>query len=284
MPHHCFSFNGQERTDEIAGTGNHTTALYWEYDTRLGRRWNVDPKPNSWESQYSIMGGNPIWRTDVLGDKWKTKSDEAKAKNLNGSLESRKKQLNKQADKLTTKADKLAAKGQEEEANGLRSKAKEARIGVNELGKAQAELIEIGGCETEFTFKENVGSRISYTFMDADGTVVIEYGSDENAIHELTHAYQHLNGQIELVAGTGGAYFADATDEQQAYRRQYFFNPFSVKVLKSDANIRIRTSSDITIDFVLKLWTTDLNGNKVYPYSGRGIYPVNKPGSPADAK
>jgi hypothetical protein len=40
-----FGFNGQEKVNEIAGVGNHNTAEFWEYDTRLGRRWNLDPKP-----------------------------------------------------------------------------------------------------------------------------------------------------------------------------------------------------------------------------------------------
>lgn len=38
-----FGFNGQEKVNEIADVGNHTTALHWEYDTRLGRRWNLEP-------------------------------------------------------------------------------------------------------------------------------------------------------------------------------------------------------------------------------------------------
>jgi len=38
-----YGFNGQEKTDELKGSGNHYTAEFWEYDSRLGRRWNVDP-------------------------------------------------------------------------------------------------------------------------------------------------------------------------------------------------------------------------------------------------
>lgn len=63
-----FGFNGQERTDEIAGTGNHTTALYWEYDTRLGRRWNVDPVDQISNSNYSAFTNNPIYCIDPLGN------------------------------------------------------------------------------------------------------------------------------------------------------------------------------------------------------------------------
>ena len=62
------AFNGQEKTDEISGAGNHNTALYWEYDTRLGRRWNLDPKPNTSISSYAAFANNPIIYKDVLGD------------------------------------------------------------------------------------------------------------------------------------------------------------------------------------------------------------------------
>jgi hypothetical protein len=38
-----YGFNGQEKSDDV--TVGNTTAMYWEYDSRIGRRWNVDPKP-----------------------------------------------------------------------------------------------------------------------------------------------------------------------------------------------------------------------------------------------
>ena len=63
-----FAFNGQEKTDEISGVGNHTTALYWEYDTRLGRRWNLDPVKKPWQSDYSCFSSSPIWKVDPNGD------------------------------------------------------------------------------------------------------------------------------------------------------------------------------------------------------------------------
>jgi hypothetical protein len=65
-----YGFNTQEKTDEISGAGNHTTALFWEYDTRLGRRWNLDPKPQISISDYAVNGNSPIWITDPLGDDW----------------------------------------------------------------------------------------------------------------------------------------------------------------------------------------------------------------------
>ncbi len=65
-----FGFNGQQKENNLKGIGNHNTAMFWEYDTRLGRRWNIDPKWNEWESTYACFGGNPILYSDVNGDSW----------------------------------------------------------------------------------------------------------------------------------------------------------------------------------------------------------------------
>ncbi|AEV99273.1 hypothetical protein A4D02_32245 [Niastella koreensis] len=65
-----YGFNGQEKSDEVAQGS--TTALFWEYDSRIGRRWNIDPKPNVGLSGYNTFGGNPIWFSDVNGDKTDT--------------------------------------------------------------------------------------------------------------------------------------------------------------------------------------------------------------------
>jgi hypothetical protein len=63
-----FGFNTQEQDDEIYGDGNMNTALFWEYETRLGRRWNLDPKPNFTISLYCAFINNPILFTDIAGD------------------------------------------------------------------------------------------------------------------------------------------------------------------------------------------------------------------------
>ena len=58
-----FGFNGKETVDEISGKGNHNTALFWEYDTRLGRRWNVDPLASKYPSMspYAFSANNPLF-------------------------------------------------------------------------------------------------------------------------------------------------------------------------------------------------------------------------------
>jgi RHS repeat-associated protein len=65
-----FGFNGKEQDNEVAGEGNSYTAEFWQYDSRLGRRFNMDPKgykvPGT--SLYSVMFNNPIIFTDKDGD------------------------------------------------------------------------------------------------------------------------------------------------------------------------------------------------------------------------
>jgi RHS repeat-associated protein len=61
-----YGFNGQEKDGEV-GEGIYT-AEFWEYDSRLGRRWNTDPKDNPSISVYACFANNPIWFTDVNGD------------------------------------------------------------------------------------------------------------------------------------------------------------------------------------------------------------------------
>ncbi len=62
-----YGFNGQEKVDEISGNGNHNTAEFWEYDSRTGRRWNLDPIRISFESPYATFTNNPIYYRDPNG-------------------------------------------------------------------------------------------------------------------------------------------------------------------------------------------------------------------------
>jgi YD repeat-containing protein len=88
-----YGFNGQENSDEIAA--GLTTAMYWEYDSRIGRRWNVDPVYK--HSPYSCFADNPNWFSDPNGldtvpnrknanegDVFKHKSGEYLTKGANG--------------------------------------------------------------------------------------------------------------------------------------------------------------------------------------------------------
>ena len=57
---------GQQENDTDIGEGIYTAA-YWEYDSRLGRRWNIDPITYEWQSSYAVFNNNPIYFNDPLG-------------------------------------------------------------------------------------------------------------------------------------------------------------------------------------------------------------------------
>ena len=78
-----FGFNTQEKDKEVYNNNNETyTATFWEYDGRLGRRWNVDPVNKPWESRYSCFSDNPIIIIDVNGDEGKDPYTVKKGDNL----------------------------------------------------------------------------------------------------------------------------------------------------------------------------------------------------------
>ena len=61
-----FGFNTQEKSTEL---GEDTyTAEFWQYDSKIARRWNNDPRPNTSISVYAAFAGNPIRFSDRKGD------------------------------------------------------------------------------------------------------------------------------------------------------------------------------------------------------------------------
>lgn len=63
-----YGFNGEEKDDEIAGSGNHYTTEWRELDPRIGGRWwSPDPIVKPWESPYAGFANNPIFFSDPEG-------------------------------------------------------------------------------------------------------------------------------------------------------------------------------------------------------------------------
>jgi RHS repeat-associated protein len=65
-----YGFQGQEKDDEVKGSGNSIMTNYRSYDPRLGRWWSVDPKSSyiPFESPYSYAFNSPIAFNDSEGD------------------------------------------------------------------------------------------------------------------------------------------------------------------------------------------------------------------------
>lgn len=81
-----YGFNTQELDLEIYGNANLNSAEFWEYDLRLGKRWNRDPFIVSAISPYAVFFNNPILLVDHNGDKVgysaDSKKEERKTKRL----------------------------------------------------------------------------------------------------------------------------------------------------------------------------------------------------------
>jgi hypothetical protein len=77
-----YGFNGQEGDDEVAGEGNSYTAEFWQYDSRLARRWNLDPVIKIHESPYAVISNNPLLFIDIGGADTTYASHYSGSKNL----------------------------------------------------------------------------------------------------------------------------------------------------------------------------------------------------------
>jgi YD repeat-containing protein len=62
-----YGFGGQEKDDEVKGSGTSYSAEFWEYDPRVGRRWNEDPVALGNSSPYTSLADNPILFSDPIG-------------------------------------------------------------------------------------------------------------------------------------------------------------------------------------------------------------------------
>ncbi len=60
---------GQEKESEITGSESHYSAEYWMYDSRLGRRWNVDPMFKNYpgHTPFKAFYNNPLYWIDPKG-------------------------------------------------------------------------------------------------------------------------------------------------------------------------------------------------------------------------
>ncbi len=63
-----FGFNTQEKDKEVYNNNETYTATFWEYDGRLGRRWNVDKITKSWLNSFGCFSNNPLCMVDHDGN------------------------------------------------------------------------------------------------------------------------------------------------------------------------------------------------------------------------
>jgi hypothetical protein len=62
---YAFGNNGQRAENELFEGA--FSAEFWMYDSRLGRRWEIDPISYEWQSPYATFNNNPIFFCDPFG-------------------------------------------------------------------------------------------------------------------------------------------------------------------------------------------------------------------------
>jgi len=63
-----YSFQGMQKDNDVAGSGNSYTTYFRQYDPRLGRWKTTDPVIHAWEGPYVGFGNNPINNIDPHGN------------------------------------------------------------------------------------------------------------------------------------------------------------------------------------------------------------------------
>jgi hypothetical protein len=242
--HNCTSyhFNGQEKDDEVYGKGNMTTADYWQYDTRLGRRWNLDPVPQISISDYATIGNNPIWQNDPDGDKFK-KGSQKKVEKFKSQTKDKIASVDQQISDINSK---ISKDGSSEE---LQGQLADLQTRKTELQSALSEIASLETSDQIFRLNKRA-RRGGITYQNKlTKVVVINYHDLSSQGHELKHAYQFINGEFSFERhGFGfrrhGGDLYDINDEVAAYKRTYAFNPELTKS-KLGVNSMKAISSDV---------------------------------------
>ncbi|MDD3876017.1 MAG: hypothetical protein PHT69_05315 [Bacteroidales bacterium] len=206
-----FGFNGQERDDEIYGLGNSYTAEFWQYDARLGRRWNLDPVVKPHESPFATFANNPICFVDQSGLDTSFADNQARSdfntayNNVNKRIESLNEQI-KEYDKQLS--DGNLSNRRTNRINRDKSRAENT---LANWGKLEKDFDEIINSPIMFYYSSNTDNLdpLEFGMTGGEGSIInredgeivggnvniqIRPGHDEAVIHENRHGNQILEG------------------------------------------------------------------------------------------
>jgi hypothetical protein len=255
-----YGFNEQEKENEIAGDGNINTAMFWEYDTRTGRRWNLDPKPQTSLSDYSVFNNNPIVNSDLLGDEFAPGKSRREAKDYHKFLKRREKNISKEIKNIEKYRMKILDK-LSKNPTSKKWLEKEAKYFGQEINNKYAEkvnsLAEVKNAISEYAIIKSSPVVITFesdnqprTLKTSDGNLTVRWSDWAEMAHELKHVFQYLNGQNNFNPnGTAGPLY-DVTDEVEAFRREYALMPTHFKWGTRQFN-NTTSLNQITVNWVL---------------------------------
>ncbi len=227
-------FQGQERDDEVSGEGNSYSASFWQYSSRLARRWNIDPVVKHHESPYSSYANNPIWFTDKNGADTSFTSTTAKddfdkmVTEVNNQIlieESALETARNNLETASSRQQKRAAKDAIELHSWRLNSLNDLKSGIEAIISSD-EMFTFDGHEAGFFGPTKFGE---FEFVYGQGyTVQFTFGRTSTLAHETFHAVQFLLNRTSLNLDKtyqlpGQAY--DLVDEYEARLLSVIFDP-----------------------------------------------------------
>ncbi|MCR4858676.1 MAG: hypothetical protein K5890_10850 [Bacteroidales bacterium] len=248
-----YFFNGQEADNEVLGEGVSLTAEFWQYDSRLGRRWNVDPVFKEYESPYACFAGNPVWFADPRG---RTIDPES-----NDNWNKQKQQI---TETIVDRIFQVVTNTEEDNPSYIKKSIMGLFMTLSVMDQMESNR------NWTFALLPKSEGTTGYTQLTRDPNrdmmylFRIGYVNTANFVHEVTHCGQFLSGKVvfEEYEGGFGAY-VDIYDEIDAYKSQFYYNQFSLPL------------NDYPV-FTEK-WLRDIKDDEgKYPYRKDGIISFDK--------
>lgn len=263
---YLFGFNGQEADDEITGSRSHYTAMFWEYDSRIGRRWNLDPKPDPSLSYYACFANNPIWFADPLGDTIK--------------LEGSKRDMRK----FTRQLGRTTGNKYGFDENGiLYNKGNSSNIATDSKKSGELSGIVGSAMADEETFTLSLVRNDSKTLGDSYDRGTVDVG-DFSKMDRIMKAGQFTHFLTERMENPGDYSLANRTNANFAIAHDKALEAESrvvnamlgqpyVKVIQADKLMPIHDESGNVTGYYFR--ATSTYGSTVYGFSyGANIVPV----------
>ena len=212
-----YGFNGQEKDNQVSGNGNSYSAEFWQYSSRLGKRWNLDPRPNVSISPYATFGNNPILFSDVKGDTITDPKSRAHFDNLVSQTKGKIQEYNRKLKDIAFSTDMSSSEKQKEYAHYSFAKG--------EMENALLEYDEMLHTQ-DFNYNISVDQNISKeangeTILAEDGyNINIKFrGNSATLSHEMKHGYDYISGNLD-----GSSLTYDLNDEVAAHTRAMAFD------------------------------------------------------------
>ena len=214
---YLYGFNGQEKDNQVSGNGNSYSAEFWQYSPRLGKRWNLDPRPNVSISPYATFGNNPILFSDVKGDTITDPKSRAHFDNLVSQTKGKIQEYNRKLKDIAFSTDMSSSEKQKEYAHYSFAKG--------EMENALLEYDEMLHTQ-DFNYNISVDQNISKeangeTILAEDGyNINIKFrGNSATLSHEMKHGYDYISGNLD-----GSSLTYDLNDEVAAHTRAMAFD------------------------------------------------------------